>query len=191
VLVTTAVIWSLVEQNRVLKARINETTQIEDPRAFFAVGDLIPDVALVDTSGTRSSLLAELEGGGVIAFLTTTCPYCAESLAAWQHIEEHLREVNRPLIGVSLHPAGMTQEYVARRGVTFPVWTAESPAEQANLKVGAVPFTVAVDAEGRVQQVWRGSIDEATANSVIAALLEQAARAIAAASAPDEDPLGR
>lgn len=165
-------IWTLVEQNKMLKEQLNTSASGGDPLVFFSPGDALPDLELVGTTGTSSSLLTELAAGGVVVFITTTCPYCAMSLPEFQRIAEEMDRAGRSFVGVSLHPAEMTQEYVATRMLTFPLWTLAIPADRSSLKVGAVPFTITVMADGTVGEGWRGTVTEGVADMVIAAAKE-------------------
>ena len=178
VAVAAVVIWSLVEQNRILKDQLSGTSQIDSSLEFFETGDTLPNVTIATTTGATAELLSRIDGGGVVAFLTTTCPFCARSLGEWEKIQDDLKQAHLPLIGISLHPAEMTREYVEQHNIAFPVVTVPSLEDQDRLKVGAVPFTVAVDDSGTVTKAWRGLLTPSATDEIIAFLAQDEATSL-------------
>ena len=140
------VMGALVSENRELKSEIAQLrAQSSILGAAMQPGDELPRVALTDLD-ERPALLPDLvPHGGVIAFLTTTCPSCKETLPAWGEVARAYGASGVPFVGVSLDDAAPTRAYALEMGVTWPLWVPEEPlAASAELKVPLVPLTVLV-----------------------------------------------
>ncbi|HJO05173.1 MAG TPA: hypothetical protein QGG47_14495 [Acidobacteriota bacterium] len=75
------VMWALASENRELKSEIS---RLRDQSSTLGLalqpGDALPTTLLDDLVGRPATLDALVPGGGVVAFLTTTCPFCKETL---------------------------------------------------------------------------------------------------------------
>jgi len=137
------------------------------PVNSYSAGDSIPDLTVQNAEGSNSSLLDELSDGGVIAFLTTTCPYCEQSLPQWHQIHREVVQRGQSFFALSLDSADLTQEFAMSQDVSFPLWTLVTPRDRTILEVGAVPLTVAVMPNGRISKVWRGSLSRAMTDDIM------------------------
>lgn len=149
--------WSLAEQNRALKEALAAISESGAARRNLVAGDPIPSIQIVDQKGLHGDLLAEVEEIGVIAFLTTTCRFCAETLPWWTELSERLDRDGIPFMAVSLHPEGATREYAATNEVSWRLWMLPDGTERAKLAVSSVPLTL-VAVGGQVVEVWRGAL---------------------------------
>ncbi len=157
----TYVVWALANENRALEAEIARLrSQSSILGASMQPGDELPPVSLTNLAG-RSAVLSDLApGGGVIAFLTTTCPFCRQTLPAWNRLAAAYTASGVPFIGVSLDGAEPTRAYVAETGVAWQAWVSEDPlTASAELKVPLVPLTVLVGQNNVVERVWSGALE--------------------------------
>ena len=110
-------------------------------------------------AGAESAELSALyEDGGVVVFLTTTCPYCLETLPSWASLARDLGAAGVPFHGVSFHSADLTEEYVREHDIDWPVWVLPDASVASQVRVASVPFTVLVGPGAVVRQVWLGTL---------------------------------
>ena len=135
---TAYVMWALVSENRELKSDIAQLRAQSSSTLgpSLQAGDTLPAVLLTDLAGRPSALSNIVPRGGVIAFLTTTCPFCKETLPAWERLAEAYAASGVPFVGVSLDDAERTRSYVTEMGVAWPLWLPyDQLAASAALKV--------------------------------------------------------
>lgn len=170
VVATVAVIWTLIEQNRLLKDQLRSSVTASASLDSFSPGDSIPDLAIENTAGSSSSLLRELSGGGIVVFLTTTCPYCEESLPEWNQIHQTTAELGQSFIALSFDSFALTRDYSKTRRLNIPLWTLTTPSKRTDLKVSAVPLTLAVMPNGKIDRVWQGRLSPRMTSDIIASV---------------------
>lgn len=170
-------IWSLAAENQQLNAEVTdlyaqlnalqETTALQ---ISIAAGDTIPDTPVVGLAGETATLSELVSRGGVIAFLTTTCPYCKEMLPVWAQLSDQYAERGVPFVGVMLDTAEATAQYVTEESVEFPMWALTDEAT-ADLEVAIVPYTMLVEEGAVVRNTWSGVLDS-TETAMLAAALD-------------------
>lgn len=150
------VIVGLTRENRQLREQL-QSMQGSPLDVSYAAGDALPAVSLqgADDSRTLDSLY---EQGGVAVFLTTTCPYCLQTLPTWSELASDLRASGVPFHGVSFHSAELTQAYVGEHAIEWPVWAASDASVASRIRVASVPFTVLLGPGAIVRQVWLGPL---------------------------------
>lgn len=94
-------------------------------------GDQLPELRLVSLDGAETTLPELARQVKVLAVLTTTCPFCAQSLPAWNDVAEELEGHAMGFAGISLHPVDQTRDYVRDNGIAWPVLVAELSAVRA------------------------------------------------------------
>lgn len=170
-----ALIFFLAEQNRILKEELSnravEARRIDAPG--LAAGQSLPPVSVEELAGRDQVELPVLLGrGGVIAVLTTTCPYCERTLPVWNELASVLDGEGLEFIGLSLHERALTTEYQERHDVPWPLWILSSSPRQ--LRVSAVPTTIAYSREGRVVGIWQGMLRSEQVADVVGAIVADA-----------------
>jgi len=191
----TFLIWSLAAENQALNAQVTDLyaqlNSLQETTALqisFVEGDTIPDTPVVGLAGETAALSELLSSGGVIAFLTTTCPYCKEMLPVWARLSDQYAARGVPFVGVMLDTAGAAAQYVTEQSVEFPVWALAEPAS-ADLKVAIVPYTMLVEPGAVVRETWPGVLDKAETAMLAAALDDElfAAQQMLSGSSVDPD----
>lgn len=184
--VVAYVMYALVMENRELRAQLAAfgTTSVDD----LAPGDPLPRLGLRSLEGTEASLPGLAGGGGVVAFLTTTCPFCEQTLPAWRTVAEASARRGVPFVGVSFHELEPTRAYVTERGITWPLWVADGAASADTARVHSVPFTVLIDSAGGVVRAWQGPLAPADVDALIAALDGEISEASLIPGSPANDP---
>lgn len=167
----TFLLWSLADENRALKQQLSAARAASaPPQNLLGVGDLIADTPLLGLNGDRRGLRALVDGGGVVAFLTTTCPYCEQTLPIWGEIAARAADRGVAFIGISLHDESLTRQYATVHEIEWPLWVLENPLAGFNLKVQNVPYTVLVGEGGTVSRVWLGALTRRETEDLLAAM---------------------
>lgn len=181
-------IYALASENRDLKAQIAQMQQ-GAPADGLQAGDSLADVPLTSLSGDVSTLSGLVDGGGVVVFLTTTCPYCKQTLPVWERLAERYAAAGVPFAAVSFHDRAATEAYAAAESVGFPLWVLDTPEDAAAVRVPSVPFTAIVGPEGAVVRAWLGPITPDAEELLVAALEDElAASSRFLSGSSDRDP---
>ncbi len=184
------VMWSLATENRELEseiAQLRARSSMLGPS--MQPGDELPIVSLSDLDGRPATLADLVPHGGVIAFLTTTCPFGKETLPAWGEVARAFAASDVPFVGVSLDDAEATRAYALELGVAWPLWVPEEPlVASAELRVPLVPLTILVGADTVVQRIWSGALSELDVAELLDALDHQVLTTSALSGSPGADP---
>lgn len=170
-----ALIWSLVEQNKLLKEG-GSSRVAPEPVSSLDRGDRLEDVGLESLAGDKKALASVLNGGGLLAVFTTTCPYCEATLPFWSELAKEVTQRGWSFVPVSLHDAERTRAYLSSRELGWSTWTPGSPDDRQALNVKLVPTTALVDRSGEVIAAWRGALDEHLVEEILTQLDELGAR---------------
>jgi len=125
-------------------------------------GDPLPDLALRSAAGDDAQLSDLLRPGRrkLVNFWATWCVPCAEEMPELQRLYPRLEQAGVDLVGISvdLDTAGDVADYVASRGVTYPIYTTDESTLELLYPTGeaTVPLTVLVDEEGRILEILSG-----------------------------------
>ncbi len=111
--------------------------------------------------------LSKLQGKILIVnFWATWCPPCREEIPDLSNL--YLRHKNQGLeiIGISTDDITKTKEFLRTNQVSYPVLIGDiqsmAIAESLGNDKGALPFTVIIDAKGKIIQTFLGRIDLTT-----------------------------
>jgi thiol-disulfide isomerase/thioredoxin len=133
-----------------------------EPRPGVAGG--LPDIALPCLGGGRDVNLAGLRGPMVVNLWASWCEPCRQELPVLQEYAERARRQVR-VLGVDFEdtrPAAAL-ELARRSGVRYPLVADLDGATRRALRAGGLPWTVIVDADGRIARTLPGqlhSVDE-------------------------------
>ena len=131
--------------------------------ATTATGD---SLRIGATSGARHRQL--------VFVMTTTCPYCRQTLPIWAALADSVRRLpgwTVDVVGISLDSAEATRVYSEIHAVAYPLVTFPSRKLKQLYRARAVPQTLVLDEEGRVLYARIGLLEpQATLDSVYRAL---------------------
>ncbi len=143
----------LARQNRRLKEAV--TPQILAATQLHALSGVSLDGRLepIDLPPAGSKLL-------IITF-SPGCPACRANLEGWTKLATTVEQKGIRVVWVSRDPADITRQYCASHGIPLQSTLADPPFRTwLQLQLAAVPNTVLVGPAGRVEQVWRGQLDQ-------------------------------
>jgi peroxiredoxin len=96
--------------------------------------------------------------------LTTTCPYCRQTLTVWSRLADSARHLDGwtvDVVGISLDSAEATARYGAAQKLAFPLVTFPARKLKQLYRARAVPQTLVLDEEGRVLYARTGLLEPA------------------------------
>ena len=133
---------------------------------------LAPQIA----AGTQLQMLAGLALDGrlqpvplpaadsklLIITFSPGCPACQANQDGWMKLAGTLEQKGVRVLWVSRDPIEITRDYCLKHGIPLSDVLADPPHRTfAQLGLARVPNTLLVGAEGRVERVWAGRLDQA------------------------------
>lgn len=110
-----------------------------------------------------SITLSELQGKPVIInFWATWCGPCVKEMPAFERLKDDFGD-KIGIIAVNCgDDAGTVKDFVEENGYTFPVVLDEEYSISMLYPTNSIPYTVVVDAEGKVTHISTGALDADT-----------------------------
>ena len=132
-------------------------TAIDSTKMRGAVkGQPAPDAPLTLLDGSMKNI-ADFQGNvTILSFWGTWCPYCIKEMPDLQKIRENYPDVNVVLVNCGEDEATVS-DFAAQQGYDF-VWVLDLGFEaQRAYPTSGIPYTVVIDAEGTVSEIFAGS----------------------------------
>ena len=134
-------------------------------------GSYVLPVTLLTLSG--DSIVLGEGTRQVLAFLSTSCPFCTASIPAWDWLEDRLSgRADTELVLVSLDSLEATAEFLEESKLGAPVALLLEPRIRSAYRANTVPQTVVVESNGRVTFSWPETFTTRAADSLLASLPE-------------------
>jgi len=133
------------------------------------------------TAGTQLRMLAGIAFDGrlepvilpaagsklLIITFSPGCPACQANQDGWMRLANTLERKGVRVLWVSRDPIEITRDYCVKHGIALSDTLADPPFRTfAQLGLARVPNTLLVGAEGRVEKVWAGRLDQAGWNAM-------------------------
>lgn len=153
-LVTLLIGLAWINLSRQPEDLLSADRSIAAPKSGF----LAPDFTLTSTDGETFTLSA-LRGRPVILnFWATWCPPCRAEMPAFEQAWQRYKADGLVILGVDQGESKAVVERFARQeiGTTFPLLLDQTTEIGAIYGVRALPTTVFIDAEGRIQELKVG-----------------------------------
>ncbi len=135
------------------------------------------------TAGTQLQMLAGIGFDGrlepvalpsadsklLIITFSPGCPACQANQEGWMKLAGTLEQRGVRVLWVSRDSIEITRDYCLKHGILLSDTLADPPYRTfAQLGLARVPNTLLVGAEGRVEKVWAGRLDQAGWNTMFA-----------------------
>jgi len=170
-LALVAAVFAGLYVGRALRARTHSV--VEPPPFPFHVGDVMPDVALVDSLGARvqSATLVQPDGA-VVLFLDPECDGCTAMSARWEHaIADGAIDTAR-VFGISRAPAAATQPYRSAHGLSYPIYQDVEDTFLGRYGLASYPLEIVVGQSGTIRSLSDDSVTPIDAEEVRRLLTE-------------------
>ena len=131
-----------------------------------AIPDNLPDIAFTDRQGV-SHRLSDWKGHPLLVnFWAPWCAPCREETPLLERVSRERARQGLQVIGVAVDSRSAVLDYARRAAIQYPLLIGEQPGLEAARKLGieaVFPFSVFVDADGRIVTVKIGELhpDEA------------------------------
>lgn len=127
-------------------------------------GDPAPALNFVDRDG-KSRTLAEFQGRPVLVnFWASWCGPCVEEMPLLDRFAAEQGENGVQVLGIALDDAEAVEAFLAQFPVAFPIVLDTPGPRDSSVQLGnrrnVLPYSVLVDARGRVQKQKVGAFDE-------------------------------
>ncbi|MDO4442839.1 MAG: redoxin family protein [Slackia sp.] len=135
----------------------NAQTSVDSTKMRGAAkGQPAPDAPLTMLDGSTKNI-SDFQGGvTILSFWGTWCPYCIKEMPDLQKIRENYADVNVVLVNCGEDKATVA-DFAEQQGYDF-VWALDPNAEaQRAYPTSGIPYTVVIDAEGTVSEIFAGS----------------------------------
>ncbi len=157
------------------------------------------------TAGTQLQMLAGIAFDGrlepvalpaagsklLIITFSPGCPACQANQDGWMRLASALEQRGVRVLWVSRDPIEVTRDYCLKHGIRLSETLSDPPYRTfAQLGLARVPNTLLVGAEGRVEKVWAGRLDQAGWDTMFAYFGEQQERASPLRSQVGANPTG-
>jgi len=107
----------------------------------------------------------------VVNFWATWCPPCVKEIPELIRVQQRLGPEGVQVIGIAIDDRTRVLGFAAQFGINYPVLIAAKEgitlARDAGNRLGALPFTVIIDREGRTAKVELGVLDEAKLTAIV------------------------
>lgn len=145
------------------------------PAGRAMVGRPRPDFGLRDLGG-HERRAAEWNGKVlVVNFWATWCPPCRREIPAFIDLQEKYGDKGLQLVGIAIDEPGSVKDFVEQMRVNYPTLIGDADAIQVARSfgnhVGALPYTVIVDRDGRIALTRAGELSRSEVEAAIHSLL--------------------
>jgi peroxiredoxin len=129
-------------------------------RMELQVGDKVTALDGADLRGSPLRVQYDDKRRTLLVAFTAECPFCTNNWPNWRRLFDQARAANVRIVGVDLNGTA-TPEFLAERGLKeSPVFTRLDYRSGMSYKLQAVPTTMLIDVDGRVQHKWEGVLPE-------------------------------
>lgn len=159
-----AVVVAAVASVALALARAHQTNPVPVARASGGaasplVGKALPTLQLTDTDGRQVSI-DQLRGRpAMLNFWATWCIPCRAEMPEIEY--EHRQWTDRvAIIGVDDgEDAATIRGFTSELGISYPIWRDQRGQVDHLLKAPGLPYTIFLDRDGKVRQVYLGQMD--------------------------------
>ena len=134
-----------------------------------------PDFSIADVNGRMRNI--DEWNGRVIAlnFWATWCPPCRQEIPEFVDLQSKYANRGLQIIGIALQSPDEVKGFIEEHHINYPVLAGEMNVMKLSRAygndIGALPYTVIIDRDGRIAFVKQGRLSGEIAEEVISRLL--------------------
>lgn len=164
VVVVSAAAIGFFTQSRIAAPAGDTSVADYSPQPVDDSTPLRPVFELPDLSHTQRKI-SEWDGKTlVVNFWATWCPPCREEIPVLIETQKELESRGLQIVGIAIDEMDLVQQYAQETKFNYPILvgeqTAVDAAESYGIDFAALPFTVLVDADLKVQEVHLGELNK-------------------------------
>lgn len=133
-----------------------------------------PALSLTDLDGNPRSLADYRGQVALVNLWATWCPPCVAELPALNSF--YLDHAGQGFVVIGVNDgeeAGVVRDFVAGKGLTFPVWLDPSFLSENAFNTMNLPSSYVIDRDGRVCLRWVGGINLATLEKYVTPIIKE------------------
>ena len=146
-------------------------------RASTAALATLQSRSFSDLTDTNRTLLDWQGKVRVVNFWATWCEPCREEIPALQRVQAKFAESGLETIGISIDHADKVQQFARNMAITYPLLLSDASvidlARALGNRAGGLPFTLVIDAQGKLLASKLGGITEAQLTEILLPVLGQ------------------
>ena len=144
---------------------------VKDPHAV-KVGKEAPNFSLEQLNGPPIAL-SDLRGKGVVLnFWGSWCEPCKKEMPDLQQQYEAYKDKGLVVIGINIGESPVAVEpFVKQFGLTFPILLDRQSQITTLYRIGPIPSTYFIDADGKVKEIFIGPLNENSISEKVANIL--------------------
>ncbi|GLQ45018.1 thioredoxin [Dyella lipolytica] len=127
------------------------------------VGDLSPDLALIDLNG-REHRLSDFHGKRVLLnFWASWCVPCLAEMPVLNAAQHKFGDQGAIVLGIAMDEPARVHAFLTAHPIDYPILIGQLASPSTSLRFGDIdevlPFSVLLDGSGRVMAIHRGPLD--------------------------------
>lgn len=120
--------------------------------------------------------LAQYRGKTIVLnFWATWCPPCREEMPELSQLHQEYQAKNVVVIGIAIDEVSLVKEFQKETPVSYPLYASEDAGMTLNYAMGndkgALPYTVIIDAAGKVVKTHFGRVSKALLEDTLKTML--------------------
>lgn len=132
-------------------------------------------ISMMDTQSQQQNL-SQYQGKVIVLnFWATWCPPCREEMPELSQLYLDYQNKNVVVLGVAIDELKLVQEYLQSSPVSYPILIAENERMDLSNQLGntqdVLPYTVIIDANGKIAKTYYGRITKSLLATAIDPLL--------------------
>ncbi len=148
-------------------------TQQLSPEAAQKAADNIFSLTLPDLAG-RPQAFAQWRGKVlVVNYWASWCAPCVREMPALSRLHEHYASWGVQFVGIGLDDVEKMQAFVKTTPVSYPLLVSDFASQSSVLEIKALPLTLVIGRDGRVEMTHLGPLDEKTLEPLLNRLIGQ------------------
>ncbi|BDH61485.1 thiol-disulfide oxidoreductase ResA [Lysinibacillus sp. PLM2] len=148
------------------------TSLTKEKAEVLQVGDVAPDFVLIDMNGVEHRL-SNYRGQGVfLNFWGTWCKPCEREFPIINRYYQVYKTEGLQVLAVNIAESDfVVQNYIDRKGLTFPVLIDKSKSVMGTYNINPLPTTVLINPEGKIENIITGEMSETAIRSYMEQIL--------------------